>query len=276
MQSVSAEMRSLGKTMTLVPTMGAFHNGHISLMEHARKLSDFVVVSIFVNPLQFGPDEDFKVYPRRMEEDRALAENAGCDILFCPAVEEMYPAGFQTRVFVEQVTKPLCGSNRPGHFQGVTTVVTKLFNTVRPHKAVFGLKDYQQWLAIGRIVYDLNMDVELIGHPIVREPDGLAMSSRNFYLSAGDRKAAGAIYKALSSAQDMTAQGERSVMSIKRSVSDILSAYSQMQIDYISLCHPETLDEIKELREKTLLAVAVRIGKTRLIDNCLLLPGKCE
>lgn len=260
--------------MALVPTMGYFHEGHTGLMTYARKRCDILVVSIFVNPLQFGPKEDFAHYPRDMKRDRSLAGKAGVDILFCPSAAEMYPAGFQTQVEVEHLTQPLCGQNRPGHFRGVTTVVAKLFNIVQPHEAVFGFKDYQQWLAIRRMVTDLNMEIKVTGRPIVREKDGLAMSSRNTYLSPVQREAACSLSRSLSLAQEMVAQGEKKADRIKKSVTRCISSQQGMRIEYVSLCHPETLVEQHTVSDKTLLALAVHIGKTRLIDNCLLSPGE--
>ncbi|MDD5153804.1 MAG: pantoate--beta-alanine ligase [Desulfovibrionales bacterium] len=274
MQSLSMQKRTEGKRIALVPTMGFFHAGHISLMTYARKRCDLLVVSIFVNPMQFGPSEDLERYPRDLKRDRVMAEKAGADVLFCPSAQDMYPRGFQTHVEVEQLTQPLCGRRRPGHFRGVTTVVTKLFNVVQPHEAVFGLKDYQQWLAIRRMAGDLNMAVKVTGRPIVREKDGLAMSSRNTCLSPAERKAALSIHQSLSTAKDLVRKGEKGPERIKKAIKELMAVHDNVRTDYISLCHPETLEERHIVNEKTLLAIAARVGKTRLIDNCLLSPGE--
>lgn len=256
-----------------MPTMGYFHEGHVSLMTYARKKCDSLVVSIFINPLQFGPTEDFKRYPRKIKHDRNLAEKAGVDVLFCPSAPDLYPPGFQTHVEVEQLTQPLCGQNRPGHFRGVTTVVAKLFNIIQPHQAIFGLKDYQQWLVIQRMVTDLNLGVKVVARPIIRENEGLAMSSRNTYLSPVEKKAALSLHQSLSTAQDMVLKGEKDSKRIKKIVKEIISSQGEAKIEYVSLCHPETLVEQNTINDKTLLAIAVRIGKARLIDNGLLSPG---
>jgi pantoate--beta-alanine ligase len=276
MQSLSMQKRAEGKRIALVPTMGCFHTGHKSLMAYARKRCDLLVVSIFVNPLQFGPSEDFERYPRDLKRDRVMAEKAGVDVLFCPCAQDMYPPGFQTHVEVEQLTQPLCGQSRPGHFRGVTTVVTKLFNIVQPHEAVFGLKDYQQWVAIRRMAGDLNMAVKVTGRPIVREKDGLAMSSRNTYLSPAERKAALGLHQSLSIAKDLVHKGEKSPERIKKTIKELIISYdsAKIEIEYVSLCHPETLDARHLINDKTLLAIAARVGKTRLIDNCPLSPGE--
>lgn len=274
MQSLSMQKRAEGKRIALVPTMGFFHAGHISLMAYARKRCDLLVVSVFVNPLQFGPSEDLERYPRDLKRDRIMAEKAGVDVLFCPSAQDMYPPRFQTHVEVEQVTQSLCGRNRPAHFRGVTTVVTKLFNIVQPHEAVFGLKDYQQWLAIRRMAGDLNMAIKVTGRPIVRERDGLAMSSRNTYLSPAERKAALSLQQAISVAKDLVHKGEKRPEGIKKAIKELMAVHDNVRTDYISFCHPETLEERHIVNDKTLLAIAARVGKTRLIDNCLLSPGE--
>ncbi|MDD5451434.1 MAG: pantoate--beta-alanine ligase [Desulfovibrionales bacterium] len=276
MQSLAMQKRTEGKRIALVPTMGFFHAGHISLMTYARKRCDLLVVSIFVNPMQFGPSEDLERYPRDLKRDRVMAEKAGADVLFCPSAQDMYPRGFQTYVEVEQLTQPLCGRRRPGHFRGVTTVVTKLFNIVQPHEAIFGLKDYQQWLTIRRMAGDLNMAVKVTGRPIVREKDGLAMSSRNTCLSPAERKAALSLQQAISVAKDLVRKGEKGPERIKKAIKELITSYNsaKIEIEYISFCHPETLDERDIINDKTLLAIAARVGKTRLIDNCLLSPGE--
>jgi pantoate--beta-alanine ligase len=270
MQRQADEWRLKGKRIALVPTMGYLHEGHLTLMRAARGHGDVVVMSIFVNPTQFGPGEDFERYPRNTERDTRLGAEAGVDAAFMPQVVEMYPEGYQTSVDVARVTLPLCGRSRPGHFQGVTTVVTKLFNIVKPHAAIFGEKDFQQLVTIRRMVKDLNMDVEIIGHPIVREADGLAMSSRNVYLKPEERSTALRLSRSLKEAQALVAQGERQSGAILKRVRDILEADDGLRIDYVEIRHPETLDEIDRISDAALLALAVRVGATRLIDNCLL------
>lgn len=205
--------------------MGYFHEAHLSLMRLGKKLCDKLVVSVFVNPIQFGPSEDFERYPRDLERDRKLAEKVGVDVLFAPSVDDMYPEGFQTYVEVKELSKPMCGASRPGHFRGVTTVVLKLFNIVKPHVAIFGLKDYQQYLIVKRMVKDLNLGIEIIGHPIVREPDGLAMSSRNVYLSPEERKSALCLYKSILKAKELVSQGIRSVSELKEEIVKLISSH---------------------------------------------------
>ena len=270
MQNWADTQRRAGRTIALVPTMGFFHSGHLKLMSHGRETADKVVVSLFVNPLQFGVGEDFEKYPRDLERDRQLAEEAGVDILFNPRHEDLYPEDYQTSVSVERVTQGLCGASRPGHFQGVSTVVCKLFQLVKPHQAIFGLKDYQQVVTIGQMVRDLNMDVEVIGRPTVREDDGLAMSSRNVYLSAEDRMAALSLSQSLSAAQKKCRAGEREAGSILAEVTRILTRHPENRIDYARIVHPSTLKELETINPRGILALAVRVGKTRLIDNCLL------
>ena len=270
MQNWADTQRRAGRTIALVPTMGFFHSGHLKLMSHGRETADKVVVSLFVNPLQFGVGEDFEKYPRDLERDRQLAEEAGVDILFTPRHEDLYPEDYQTYVSVERVTQGLCGASRPGHFQGVATVVCKLFQLVKPHKAIFGLKDYQQVVTIGQMVRDLNLDVEVIGRPTVREDDGLAMSSRNVYLSAEDRMAALSLSQSLSAAQKKCRTGEREAGSILAEVTRILTRHPENRIDYARIVHPSTLKELETINPRGILALAVRVGKTRLIDNCLL------
>jgi pantoate--beta-alanine ligase len=270
MQNWADTQRRAGRTIALVPTMGFFHSGHLKLMDRVRELADKVVVSLFVNPLQFGAGEDFEKYPRDFERDRQLAEEAGVDILFTPRHEDLYPEDYQTYVSVERVIQGLCGVSRPGHFRGVATVVCKLFQLVKPHKAIFGLKDYQQVVTIKQMVRDLNMDLEVIGRPTVREADGLAMSSRNVYLSAEDRLAALSLSQSLSAAQKRCREGEREAGSILAEVIRILTRHPGNQIDYAQIVHPQTLKELETINPRGILALAVRVGKTRLIDNCLL------
>lgn len=263
-------LRLAGKTLGLVPTMGFLHEGHLELMRVAKKHADIVLLSIFVNPTQFGPNEDFKNYPRDMEGDLAKAGSVGVDIAFTPPVEDMYPENSQTTVAVGKLTQPLCGLSRPGHFEGVTTVVAKLFNLTKPHVAVFGQKDYQQLTVIARMVRDLNMDLQIIGVPTVREFDGLAMSSRNSYLSPEERKSALSLKESMDLADRMFDQGERNASKVQAAVKDLILSHPFTQIDYVTLCHPATLEDMEILGEQALLALAVKVGKTRLIDNCLL------
>ena len=265
--------RQAGKTLALVPTMGFFHQGHLELMRVGKRLADLMIISIFVNPTQFGPNEDFAQYPRDLEGDLAKAGEVGVDIAFVPSAEEMYPAGFQTTVSVRGLTGTLCGRSRPGHFDGVTTVVAKLFNITRPHIAVFGQKDYQQLTVITKMVGDLNMDVRIVGVPTVRETDGLAMSSRNAYLTPEERTSALCLKRSLDLAREMVAGGEKRSGAVRKAVEDLILSYPHTEIDYVHLCHPHTLEDAENAEEETLLALAVRIGKTRLIDNCLLKRG---
>jgi pantoate--beta-alanine ligase len=258
------------RRIVLVPTMGFLHEGHLSLVRDAKRRADRVVVSIFVNPTQFGPSEDFAGYPRDFERDRGLLEKEQIDVLFHPPVQEVYPAGVETHVEVEKLSLPLCGATRPGHFRGVATVVTKLFNIVLPHVAIFGEKDYQQLQVIRRLARDLSMDVEIVGHPIVREPDGLAMSSRNAYLNPEERLAAVCISQALCKAQRLVKRGERSARAIIDRVAGELAKQPLARVEYIQLCDAETLVAVDEVRATALLALAVRIGRGRLIDNKLL------
>ena len=270
-----AERRS-GRRIAFVPTMGFLHRGHLCLVRDAKARGDRVVVSIFVNPTQFGPDEDFSDYPRDFERDCELLEKGGVDVLFHPSVAEMYPQGAQTRVEVEKLTLPLCGAFRPGHFRGVATVVAKLFNIVLPHVAVFGEKDYQQLQVIRRLVRDLTMGVEIIGHPIVREPDGLAMSSRNAYLTEAERTAAVCLSRALCKADRLFKRGERSADTLVRNALAELEKDPLVRVEYVKLCDAETLDEIERIDDPAVLALAVRIGKARLIDNRVLARSQGE
>ena len=270
MQKTSETFRRSGQTIGLVPTMGFFHDGHLELMKAGKRLSDRLVVSIFVNPAQFGPSEDYESYPRDLERDLSKAREVDVDIVFCPSNEEMYPQGFQTNVKVQEVTKHLCGLSRPSHFEGVTTVVAKLFNITMPHLAVFGQKDYQQLTVISRMVKDLNMAVKIVGVPIVREPDGLAMSSRNTYLSAEERESALCLKKSLDLADSLFNQGERNPDKILGDVKQLIRDHPLTEIDYVKICHPATLEDMETVEERSLLALAVKVGKTRLIDNCLL------
>lgn len=270
MQSLARTAGSSGQRIALVPTMGYLHAGHASLMEEGRKRADLLVTSIFVNPTQFGAGEDLDSYPRDLERDRRIAEEYGVDVIFMPKASAMYPAGFQTWVDVERITLPLCGASRPGHFRGVTTVVCKLFNVVMPHAALFGKKDYQQLAVIRRMVADLNMAVEIVGMPIVREADGLAMSSRNAYLSPAERQSAPCLSLALRAARELYRSGERQVPVLRERVRAVIAAEPAANVEYMDFRHGDTLDEVADADDRTLVALAVKIGKTRLIDNCIL------
>lgn len=270
MQAYSERVRRRGKTISFVPTMGYLHDGHLRLLQEGRKRGDVLVMSIFVNPTQFGPKEDYAQYPRDMKRDLGYARRAGVDVVFAPTVDEMYPDGFQTSITVAEVTKTLCGPFRPGHFQGVATVVVKLFNIVKPHVALFGEKDFQQLVVIRRMVRDVDMDIEIIGVPTVREKDGLAMSSRNKYLNGEERRAALCLYRSLMKAKQLVQSGERDSKRILREVHSIIKAEPLAKIEYVSLVDQKTMKEVRRIGKKALLAMAVRIGSTRLIDNfCL-------
>ena len=261
-----------GRSLGFVPTMGALHDGHISLVRRAKMDNDIVVASIFLNPLQFGPGEDLDKYPRDLEEDIRKLRGEEIDILFLPDNSLMYPQGFSARIDVGAVSEKLCGKFRPGHFSGVATVVAKLFNIVSPTRAYFGQKDFQQTVVIKRMARDLNFDADIIVCPIIREQDGLAMSSRNAYLDKEQRLAASALYQCLSKASDSVKSGVRSGMQIRTLMRDFLSAVPLIsEIDYASVYDPETLEEVDEIKKEALLAVAVRIGNTRLIDNIFLI-----
>ncbi|MBI4762152.1 MAG: pantoate--beta-alanine ligase [Chloroflexota bacterium] len=261
---------SLDGTVGFVPTMGYLHEGHLSLIRHAKEECDSVVVSIFVNPTQFGPNEDLAKYPRDLERDLRLIEPLGVDLVWTPTAEVMYPPGYQTWVEVEAVTRPLEGAMRPGHFRGVTTVVAKLFNAVQPHKAYFGQKDAQQAAVIRRMTLDLNFPIEIVVCPTVREADGLAMSSRNVYLSPEQRKAATVLFRSLSAAKELYESGERNAEALRRKMKEVLAAEPLAQVQYVSCADYDTLEELSEVRGKALLSMAVFIGKTRLIDNFVL------
>jgi pantoate--beta-alanine ligase len=270
MREWSEAQRRAGRRVGFVPTMGFLHGGHICLVRDAKARGDRLVVSIFVNPTQFGPGEDFAAYPRDFESDCELLEQEGVDALFYPSLGEMYPQGAQTRVEVERLSLPLCGALRPGHFRGVATVVAKLFHIVQPHVAIFGEKDYQQLLVVRRLVRDLNMGIEIVGHPIVREPDGLAMSSRNAYLNTAERAAAVCLSRALCKAERLFQRGEKSAVTLVRSALAELEKEPLAQVEYVKLCDAETLDELERIDAPAVLALSVRIGKARLIDNRML------
>lgn len=273
MQARSQQLKRENKAIGFVPTMGALHEGHLSLMRRARAENDVLVISIFVNPTQFGPGEDYETYPRNIEQDRKLAAGVGVDIVFAPSVSEMYPDGYATYVEVERLTKELCGRSRPHHFRGVTTVVTKLFNIVRPDRAYFGQKDYQQAIVIKRMTTDLHLGPEIVVMPIIREPDGLAMSSRNNYLSEKERKAALILYRSLKKTEKMLTGGERDSATIKGNIAQLIKQEPLAEVEYISVVDSEDLTEIAEIKDQVLIALAVRIGKIRLIDNILMERG---
>jgi len=262
--------QQLAEPVGFVPTMGYLHDGHLALVKQARAENPSVVVSVFVNPTQFGPREDFKQYPRDTQHDLALLEKEETDIVFMPPVDEMYPPQFDSRVEVGKLTERLEGASRPGHFRGVTTIVAKLFNIIQPNRAYFGQKDAQQLLVIKKMAADLNMNLEIVAVPTVREPDGLAMSSRNTYLNPQERQAALVLYKALGLAQELWSQGERDAGRIRRQMKALIRKQPLAGIDYVSIADTETLDELDTLKPPALVSLAVRIGKTRLIDNVVL------
>lgn len=261
-----AEHKSIG----FVPTMGCLHQGHLSLIRQAKKDCDVCVVSIFVNPTQFGPKEDYKKYPRDLAQDSIMAKSAGCDAIFYPRVKEMYPENYLTYVNVEKITDYLCGVSRPGHFKGVATVVAKLFNIVQPDIAYFGGKDYQQALVIKRMVKDLDMPSAIKVMPIIRENDGLAMSSRNTYLNSQERLESAVLYQSLQKAKEMIAKGERDSKNIMKEIKKMILKKKTAKIDYIAIVDAQTLEPVSFIKGKTLIALAVWIGKTRLIDNIVL------
>lgn len=275
MQTFTKSKMGEGKTIALVPTMGFFHPGHVSLMEEGRRRGDCLVVSIFVNPTQFGAGEDYEGYPRDRERDQQLAEKTGVDVIFAPRVDEMYPPNYQTYVHVEEVTKNLCGLSRPTHFRGVVTVVCKLFSIVKPHVAVFGEKDFQQLVAIRQMVSDLNLDVTIVGMPICREEDGLALSSRNTYLTPDERKAARCLFRSLMGANELFKEGERKTEDMLSRVMGVIEAEPLADVDYIKICDAKTLKDVGEIHQECVLALAVKIGKARLIDNIVLNPSDC-
>ncbi len=256
-------------SVALVPTMGYLHKGHLSLIEKAKENNDVVVVSIFINPTQFGENEDYGVYPRNLERDSCLSEEAGADYVFNPSVEEIYPKGYNTYVEVEKITDKLCGASRSGHFRGVTTIVNKLFNIVEPNRAYFGLKDAQQVLVIMKMVEDLNLNTEIIPCLIIREKDGLAMSSRNVNLTKNQRQIALVLSKSLFEAEEKVKAGERNLDKIVSSIKDNIHNEPEITIDYVEAVNMLNLESIKLLKGKVLIAIAVKIGKVRLIDNMI-------
>jgi pantoate--beta-alanine ligase len=269
MQALSDELRR-DKRIAFVPTMGYLHEGHLALVRKAREFADVVVVSIFINPTQFGPQEDLAKYPRDFDRDARLLEQEKTDIVFYPESKEMYPKGYSTYVQVRELQNHLCGKSRVGHFVGVATVVAKLFNIVKPHFAVFGQKDYQQLKVIERMVKDLNMDLEILPCPTVREKDGLAMSSRNTYLSPEEREKALLIYGAMTKVESLVQDGERDASKLREAAEQILTSRDGVAIEYVSITDTDTLEEVDQLENKALLAIACHVGKTRLIDNTIL------
>jgi pantoate--beta-alanine ligase len=272
MQALAEGFRATGQTIAFVPTMGFLHDGHLSLMRIGRQKADVLVVSVFVNPKQFGPGEDFETYPRDLHRDMELIRPAGADVVFTPSVRDIYPPGFETYVSLDRLPKHLCGLSRPVFFRGVATVVTKLFNMVKPHVAVFGEKDFQQLLVIRTMVRDLGMGIAIVGGPIVREADGLAMSSRNSYLTGGQRPAALSLYRSLVQARQMVRSGQTDASRLIAAAADTIRAHAENVIDYVAVCDPASLEPIERLTGPALMALAVRVGTTRLIDNMILEP----
>jgi pantoate--beta-alanine ligase len=270
MRDVVKERRSAGETVGLVPTMGFFHDGHVSLMRAAREECDFVVVSLFVNPAQFGRGEDLEDYPRDLERDTAMAEQAGVGCIFHPGVEEMYPQPYHTYIELEKVSGVLCGASRPGHFRGVAPVVAKLFNIVPAQRAYFGLKDAQQVWVIRKMARDLDFDIEVVARPTVREEDGLAMSSRNIYLEPEEREAATVLYRSLELARELVEKGERDTATVVARMRELIREEPLVHPEYIEAVDWERLAPVGGLRGEVLIALAARVGKARLIDNVLL------
>jgi pantoate--beta-alanine ligase len=276
MQSWADARRAAAETIALVPTMGALHAGHLALVAEARRRAARVVVSVFVNPIQFDRRDDFERYPRTLEDDARQCAAAGVDVVFAPSAGAMYPEGFATAVEVARLTEPLCGRARPGHFRGVTTVVTKLFHAVRPHVAVFGEKDWQQLAVVRRMTADLDFGIEIVGVPTVREADGLALSSRNRRLAPADRAAACCVPRALAAAALAVSAGERRALVIVARAAAEIAAEPNARLEYAEVRDPNTLDEVVEVAAPALLALAVWVGGVRLIDNRLLVPGGPE
>jgi pantoate--beta-alanine ligase len=277
MSSVARKLRrEQDKTIGLVPTMGALHDGHLSLVREARRMCDVVVVSVFVNPTQFGPGEDFERYPRDLTTDTTRLADYNVEYIFAPSVEEIYPKGFSTYVTVEGLSEPLEGVARPGHFRGVATVLTVLFNTVRPDFAFFGQKDAQQTIVVKRLVRDLAFDTEIVVLPTVREESGLALSSRNTYLDAQERRAATVLYRALSQAREVYMEGERSARRLAEVARDIIESEPRARLEYVSVSDAETMERLDKISDErpVLIALAAHIGRTRLIDNIILQPAR--
>ncbi|PIE62235.1 MAG: pantoate--beta-alanine ligase [Desulfobacter postgatei] len=270
MQTWSAEKKKQGKTISFVPTMGYLHKGHVSLLEIGKTLGDELVLSIFVNPTQFAPNEDLDEYPTNIRNDLVLAEQAGVTSVFLPDKTEMYGSDYQTHVSLDLLPQYLCGRSRPTHFGGVATVVTKLFNIVMPDVAIFGKKDFQQLAIIRQMVKDLDFNIRIIGGEIIREEDGLAMSSRNAYLTPEQRASAVCLSQAISLLKQRVAQGVLSVPDLVREAKAFILSFDHTRVDYIELCHPRTLEPVEMVQTKTLVALAVQVGKSRLIDNALI------
>lgn len=275
LRKIIKSKKSEGKSIGFVPTMGYLHKGHLSLIKRAKEENDFVVISIFVNPTQFEANEDLNIYPRDLERDIELSRKNKVDLIFHPRVETMYPERSKTTINVTDITEKLCGASRPGHFQGVTTIVTKLFNIISPHRAYFGEKDAQQLAVIQKMVEDLNIDIEIVPCPIVREKDGLAMSSRNVNLTYEDRKAALVLYKSLITAKDIIEQGEKEIDTIYKTIKSIIESEKKVDIDYIEIIDFPTLKTIQKIEDKVLIALAAKVGKVRLIDNIIIGGKKC-
>jgi pantoate--beta-alanine ligase len=270
MQNICLDYKRMGKSIGLVPTMGALHEGHLALVKAAKSVCDVIVVSIFVNPIQFGAGEDYEIYPRNIDADKALLEKEGIHLLFAPAASEMYPRGYSSFVEIEgKVTEKLCGASRPGHFRGVATVVSKLFNICQPDYAFFGQKDAQQAVVIEKMAKELNFPINIIRVPTVREPDGLAMSSRNQYLSPEERKQALVLYRALKLAREEIISGETNIERVKDYIKEIIQTSPQADIDYVEILNEEDLSEMGEIKGRVLIALAVKFGSTRLIDNLI-------
>ena len=267
MQDFSESLRLQGKRIAFVPTMGYLHDGHLGLMKEGKKLADCLITSIYVNPTQFGPNEDLEKYPRDFERDERLSRDVGVDVIFYPPNSQMYPENYQTYVNVENITDNLCGLSRPCFFRGVTTICAKLFNIVKPHVTIFGRKDFQQLIVIKKMVADLNMDIEVVGMPAVREPDGLAMSSRNAYLKEDERESALSLSRSLKRAADLYDQGQRDVGIIIKEVKGFIDKHHGTRIDYVKICDAETMKDVERLDGRSVLALAVWVGTPRLIDN---------
>lgn len=267
MQKICGELKKGHKFIGFVPTMGYLHEGHLSLIRIAKNKSDVVIASVFVNPTQFGPTEDFDRYPRDFKRDRLLLKRAGCDFLFAPSARAMYPEGYLTYVDVEKITASLEGAVRPGHFKGVTTIVAKLFNIVQPDVAIFGQKDAQQAVVLKKMVDDLNYGIDMIIAPTIREKDGLALSSRNAYLSKGERRQATVLYQALQEARKLIHEGEKSAKKVADRMRTLISQQPLAELDYIAITGAETLTPLNKLKGEILISLAIRFGKTRLIDN---------
>ncbi len=272
MSATAEKIRQQGKKISFVPTMGFLHEGHISLIRKGRAFIDVLVVSIFVNPTQFGPTEDFNTYPRNIKKDIELLQKEKVDFIFLPRKEDLYPERFETYVYTEKLSNHLCGLSRPVFFKGVATIVTKLFNIVKPHVAVFGEKDYQQLQVIRKMVQDLNFDIDIRSAPIIREKDGLAMSSRNAYLTEDQRKSAVSLFKAIEKSRELVGKSIIEADKIIRTAKDFIISHPETRIDYVKIIDPISLEDVKTIEKPALIALAVFIGDTRLIDNSILKP----